>query len=85
MKFGEVYFSVAYPGRHHRLHMTVRKQTLSVSTRSFSGYDTKSRLVDERKRFGSKGELMDAVRRRKDNYQLVRIPVGVVNGYKTIA
>ncbi len=78
-KFGEVYFSVAYPGVIKGWHLHT-KQTQFYAV--ISGM-IKLVLVDERKDSRTKGELMELFV-GEDNYQLVRIPVGVVNGYKTI-
>lgn len=78
-KFGEVYFSVAYPGVIKGWHLHT-KQTQFYAV--ISGM-VKLVLFDERKGSKTKGELME-IFTGEDNYQLVRIPVGVVNGYKTI-
>ncbi|OGC04142.1 dTDP-4-dehydrorhamnose 3,5-epimerase [candidate division WOR-1 bacterium RIFOXYA12_FULL_43_27] len=78
-KFGEVYFSVAYPGVIKGWHLHT-KQTQFYAV--ISGM-IKLVLFDERKDSKTKGELME-IFTGEDNYQLIRIPVGVVNGYKTI-
>ncbi|MFC1540662.1 dTDP-4-dehydrorhamnose 3,5-epimerase family protein [Candidatus Margulisiibacteriota bacterium] len=78
-KFGEIYFSVAYPGVIKGWHLHT-KQTQFYAV--VSGM-IKLVLFDERKDSKTKGELMELFI-GEDNYQLVRIPVGVVNGYKTI-
>ena len=78
-KFGEVYFSVAYPNVIKGWHLHT-KQTQFYAV--ISGM-IKLVLFDERKDSKTKGELME-IFTGEDNYQLIRIPVGVVNGYKTI-
>jgi len=78
-KFGEIYFSVAYPGVIKGWHLHT-KQTQSYAV--ISGM-IKLVLFDERKDSKTKGELMELFT-GEDNYQLIVIPFGVVNGYKTI-
>ena len=78
-KFGEIYFSVAYPGVIKGWHLHT-KQTQFYAV--ISGM-IKLVLFDERNDSKTKGELME-IFTGEDNYQLIRIPVGVVNGYKTI-
>lgn len=78
-KFGEIYFSVAYPGVIKGWHLHT-KQTQFYAV--ISGM-IKLVLFDERKDSKTNGELME-IFTGEDNYQLIRIPVGVVNGYKTI-
>ena len=78
-KFGEIYFSVAYPGVIKGWHLHTKQiQFYAV----ISGM-IKLVLFDERKNSKTKGELME-IFTGEDNYQLIRIPVGVVNGYKAI-
>ena len=78
-RFGEVYFSFAYPGVIKGWHLHT-KQTQFYAV--ISGM-IKLVMYDERKDSKTHGELME-IFTGEDNYQLVRIPVGVVNGYKTI-
>lgn len=78
-KFGEIYFSVAYPGVIKGWHLHT-KQTQFYAV--ISGM-IKLVLFDERKNSPTYGELMELFT-GEDNYQLIKIPVGVVNGYKTI-
>jgi dTDP-4-dehydrorhamnose 3,5-epimerase len=78
-KFGEIYFSVAYPGVIKGWHLH-KKQVQFYAV--ISGM-IKLVLVDERKDSRTHGELME-ICTGEDNYQLIRIPVGVVNGYKTL-
>ncbi len=78
-KFGEIYFSVAYPGVIKGWHLhTKQTQFYAVITGMI-----KLVLFDERKGSPTENELME-IFTGEDNYQLIRIPVGVVNGYKTI-
>lgn len=78
-EFGEIYFSVAYPGVIKGWHLHT-KQTQFYAV--ISGM-IKLVLYDERKQSKTRGDLME-IFTGEDNYQLIRIPVGVVNGYKTI-
>jgi dTDP-4-dehydrorhamnose 3,5-epimerase len=78
-KFGEVYFSVAYPGVIKGWHLhTKQTQFYAVIFGMI-----KLVLYDERKKSKTKGELME-IFTGEDNYLLIKIPPGVVNGYKTI-
>jgi len=78
-KFGEIYFAVVYPGVIKGWHLHTKQiQFYAVITGMI-----KLVLYDERKDSKTKGELME-IFTGEDNYQLIRIPVGVVNGYKTI-
>ena len=77
--FGEIYFSVAYPGVVKGWHEHTR-QTQFYAT--ISGM-IKLVLVDNRENSKSYRELME-VFIGEDNYQLVKIPPGVINGYKTV-
>jgi len=78
-KFGEIYFSVAYPGVIKAWHLHTKQiQFYAV----ISGM-IKLVLYDERKDSKTYGELMELFT-GEDNYQLIRLPIGVVNGYKTI-
>jgi len=78
-KFGEVYFSVAYPGVIKGWHLH-KKQAQFYAV--ISGM-IKLVLYDERKSSKTRGELME-IFTGEDNYQLIKIPVGVINGYKAI-
>lgn len=78
-KFGEIYFSMAYPGIIKGWHLHT-KQTQFYAV--ISGM-IKLVVYDGRKDSLTKGELME-IFTGEDNYQLIRIPVGVVNGYKVI-
>lgn len=78
-KFGEIYFSVAYPGVIKGWHLHTKQTQFYAVIQGM----IKLVLFDERKDSKTKGELMELFT-GEDNYQLVRIPFGVVNGYKTI-
>ncbi|MBU0629571.1 MAG: dTDP-4-dehydrorhamnose 3,5-epimerase family protein [Candidatus Margulisbacteria bacterium] len=78
-KFGEVYFSVAYPGVIKGWHLHTKQTQFYAVIQGM----IKLVMYDERKDSKTYGELME-IFTGEDNYQLVRIPVGVVNGYKTI-
>jgi len=78
-KFGEIYFSVSYPGVIKGWHLhTSQTQNYAV----VSGM-IKLVLYDPRENASTKGELMELFI-GEDNYVLVRIPPGIANGYKTI-
>ena len=78
-KFGEIYFSVAYPGVIKGWHLHTR-QTQNYAV--VSGM-IKLVLYDNREDSDTYKELMELFI-GEDNYALVRIPPGVTNGYKTI-
>jgi dTDP-4-dehydrorhamnose 3,5-epimerase len=78
-KFGEVYFSVAYPGVIKGWHLH-RRMTLNYAV--VSGM-IKLVLYDSREDSPTRGELVELFI-GEDNYALVKIPPGVTNGYKTI-
>jgi dTDP-4-dehydrorhamnose 3,5-epimerase len=78
-KFGEVYFSVSYPGVIKGWHLhTTQTQNYAV----ISGM-IKLVLYDSRDDSETRGELMELFI-GEDNYVLVKMPPGVTNGYKTI-
>ena len=78
-KFGEVYFSVAYPGVIKGWHLH-KRMTLNYAV--ITGM-IKLVLHDSREGSSTRGELMELFI-GEDNYCLVKIPPGVKNGYKTI-
>lgn len=77
-KFGEIYFSVAYPGAIKGWHLHNR-QTQNYAV--ISGM-VKLVLYDSREGSPTKGELQELFI-GEDNYCLVCIPPGIYNGYKT--
>jgi len=78
-KFGEIYFSVAYPGVIKGWHLHTR-MTLNYAV--VVGM-IKLVLFDMRDQSKTKGKLMELFI-GEDNYSLVKIPYGIANGYKTI-
>lgn len=77
IKFGEIYFSVCWPGaiKAWHLHKTMILNNVVVSGRA------KLVLYDARENSPTKRELMELFI-GEDNYCLVQIPPGIVNGYK---
>ena len=77
-KFGEVYFSVGLPGAIKGWHKHLRQ------TQNYAVVQGMIKLVlyDEREDSTSKGELLE-IFTGEDKYELIHIPPGVVNGYKT--
>ncbi len=78
-QFGEIYFSTAFPGVIKGWHEH-RKQVQNYAV--IQGM-IKLVLYDNRGDSPTYKELME-IFTGEDNYQLVRIPTGVINGYKTI-
>lgn len=78
LQFGEVYFSQAFPGVIKGWHIH-REQTQHYAV--VQGM-IKLVLYDMREDSPSKGVLEEHFL-GEDNYCLIRIPVGVANGYKT--
>ena len=77
--FGEIYFSVVYPGVVKGWHLH-QKMTLNYAV--VTGM-IKLVLYDERPESPTRGELME-IFIGDDNYQLVKIPPLVWNGFKGI-
>lgn len=78
-KFGEIYFSVIYPGVIKGWHL--HKQT-TLNYAVIVGM-IKLVLYDDRKESPTRGELMELFI-GESNYVLVRIPPGIWNGFKGI-
>jgi dTDP-4-dehydrorhamnose 3,5-epimerase len=78
-RFGEIYFSVAYPGVVKGWH---RHKTTTLNYAVIVGM-IKLVLFDDRPTSPAKGELMELFI-GEDNYCLVKIPPGILNGYKTL-
>lgn len=78
-KFGEIYFSVVYPGVIKAWHVH-KKMTLNYAV--VFGM-IKLVLYDNRENSPTRDQLMELFV-GEDNYVLVHIPVGVVNGFKGI-
>ncbi|MBN1384710.1 MAG: dTDP-4-dehydrorhamnose 3,5-epimerase family protein [Elusimicrobia bacterium] len=78
-KFGEIYFSMSYPGVIKGWHFH-EKMTLNYAV--ITGM-IKLVIYDDRKNSATKGNLMELFI-GEENYCLVKIPPKVWNGYKTI-
>ena len=77
-KFGEIYFSVGLPGSIKGWH----KHTLQSQNYAVIQGMIKLVLYDERKQSSSEGKLLE-IFTGEDKYELIHIPPGIVNGYKT--
>lgn len=77
LEFGEIYFSTAWPGVIKGWHAHTR---MTVNNAVIVGH-AKLVLYDQRPNSATKGELMELFI-GEDNYCLVQIPPGIVNGYK---
>ncbi|MBI2971131.1 MAG: dTDP-4-dehydrorhamnose 3,5-epimerase family protein [Candidatus Aenigmarchaeota archaeon] len=78
-EFGEIYFSVIYPGVIKGWHLH-KKMTINYAV--VTGM-IKLVLYDQRPESKTKGELMELFV-GEDNYVLVTVPLGVVNGFKGV-
>lgn len=78
-KFGEIYFSVIFPGAVKAWHVH-REMELNYAV--VQG-NIKLVLYDTRKGSATKGELQE-ICMGEDNYVLVTVPPNVINGFKTI-
>lgn len=78
-KFGEIYFSVIYPGAIKAWHVHSR---MTINYAVVVG-DIKLVLYDQRKDSATSGELQE-IFVGQVNYQLVRVPAGVVNGFTAV-
>lgn len=78
-QFGEIYFSTAYPEAVKGWH----EHTKQVQFYAVIQGMIKLVLCDNRPESPTYKELME-IFTGEDNYQLIRIPTGVINGYKTI-
>jgi len=76
-KFGEIYFSCAWPGAIKAWHL---HKTMTLNYAVISGM-IKLVLYDKRPKSPTKGEVMELFI-GQDNYCLVIVPPGVVNGFK---
>ena len=77
--FGEIYFSVIYPGVVKGWHVHAR---MTINYAVVDG-NIKLVLYDQRSGSPTKGELQELVF-GQINYQLVRVPPGVVNGFTAV-
>lgn len=78
-QFGEIYFSTAYPGVIKGWHEHTKQVQFYAVVKGM----IKLVLYDNRPKSSTYKELMELCV-GDDNYQLVRIPQGVINGYKNI-
>lgn len=78
-KFGEIYFATAYPGVIKGWHEHSKQVQYYAVIKGM----IKLVMYDNRKGSRSYKELME-IFLGDNNYQLVRIPKGVINGWKTI-
>lgn len=76
-KFGEIYFSVVYPGAIKGWHL---HKEMALNYAVVSGM-IKLVLYDQREGSLTRGELMELFV-GEDNYVLIHIPPRVVNGFK---
>jgi len=76
-KFGEIYFSTAWPGAVKAWHLHTR---MTLNNAVMSGR-AKLVLYDDRDGSRSKGQV-EEIFLGEDNYVLVQIPPGIYNGYK---
>ena len=77
--FGEIYFSVVYPGVIKGWHL---HKAMTLNYAVISGM-IKLVLYDDRPASPTRGELQE-IFIGEDNYCLVRIPPGIWNGFKGI-
>ena len=78
-KFGEIYFSTAYTNVIKGWH----EHTKQVQFYAVIQGMIKLVLYDNRKNSSTYKKLME-IFTGEDNYQLIKIPTGVINGYKAI-
>ena len=76
-KFGEIYFSCAYPGaiKAWHIHQSMTLNNVVVSGRA------RLMMYDSRPESPTNGEVQEVLL-GDDNYCLVQIPPGIVNGYQ---
>ena len=78
-QFGEIYFSVIYPGIIKGWHLHSR---MTINYAVVQG-NIKLVLYDQRVDSPTRGETLEIVFGQV-NYQLVRVPPGVVNGFTAV-
>ena len=78
-QFGEIYFSTAYPGVVKGWH----EHTRQVQNYAVVQGMIKLVLYDNRADSPTYKELMEIVT-GEDAYQLIRIPAGVINGFRAV-
>jgi dTDP-4-dehydrorhamnose 3,5-epimerase len=76
-KFGEIYFSCAYPGaiKAWHIHQSMTLNNVVVTGRA------RLMMYDSRPESPTNGEVQEVLL-GDDNYCLVQIPPGIVNGYQ---
>lgn len=79
VEFGEIYFSVIYPGVIKAWHLHSR---MTINYAVVDG-NIKLVLYDQRPDSKTRGQLREIVF-GQINYQLVRVPPGVVNGFAAV-
>lgn len=79
-QFGEIYFSMVYPGVVKGWHLH-KRMTLNYAV--VAGR-IKLALYDDREDSPTRGELQE-IFAGEDNYVLVRVPPGVWNGFKGLS
>ena len=79
-KFGEIYFATAYPGAVKGWHEHTKQTQFYAVIKGM----IKLVLYDNRPNSPTHKELME-IFTGEGNYQLIKIPAGVINGYKTIS
>lgn len=78
-RFGEIYFSVIYPGVTKAWHLHSR---MTINYAVVAG-NIKLVVFDQRPDSKTKGQLQE-IYVGQVNYQLVRVPPGVVNGFTAV-
>ncbi len=78
-RFGEIYFSVVYPGAIKAWHL---HKAMTLNYAVVSGM-IKLVLYDERNESSTRGELQEFFV-GEDNYVLITIPPGIWNGFKGV-
>lgn len=78
-KFGEIYFSMVYPGVVKGWHL---HKSMTLNYAVISGM-IKLVLCDQRENSPTKG-IVQEIFLGEDNYCLVKVPKGIINGFKGI-
>jgi dTDP-4-dehydrorhamnose 3,5-epimerase len=78
-KFGEIYFATAYPGVIKAWHLHKSQTQNYVCIQGM----IKLVLFDDREGSRTRGVIQE-IFMGEDNYVLVRIPYGIINGWKCI-
>ena len=80
IEFGEIYFSIAFPGKIKGWHEHTRQ------IQNYAVVDGKIKLVLCDNRSGSKTyKKIEEIFLGEENYSLVTIPTGIITGYKCIS